>query len=690
MAEPAAETRPSHASPAAWQRWRDSAVALHVRLTQPRGDGLPNALVVAWFPVLLLLVVGVLVALSLTGSSSGVYWPIFHDRADPNLVWGRPRPIRSDEWLVQTSWLVSQDAQGYPDTNAVFPGGMDATVWNDLPSWHWSSIFRPHTWGSLLFGIDHGVAVRWWAPAALMTTAVYFFVVTLLPRRPLLGATLAVTVLFQPLVQWWWMPVVPNPVAFGFAAMAAVVWGVRSHSRLLQWVPALASGFLAVNMAMSLYVPFIIPAVLVLGAFTLGFVLYERRSLGAPLGRVLRGLVPLAVSGVAAGGVAGLWLLSRRDTIHAISSTVYPGRRTTPPGSGTEVDFLSLISAPFQRSLQFEGIDFRLSNASETSSSLLVSVFLVAPLLWVLGVQMARRSSFDWLVATVVAVQLVVIAFVYIPGWGALAHLVGLDRAVPQRLGLAFVMLIVVSVVVLIERLERLEVRATWPWAVAPAVLAVLATAWAWRRLSELGSNAVPSTATLLVTALLAMGLVGVARRRAMAGGVLILAASLVVGAGVNPLYRSVFDLREQTEAGREVTRIAERDPDGRWVGVGSYVAMATVMETGVPGYSGVQTYPSTEMWSQIDPDGTYEDAWNRLAHVHWFAGVGDPMPRQPPEGYRDQIHLTFDSCAAFAQEHVTYVVADTVPIDQPCVQEIRTVRQGPAKHWIYEVVPPR
>ncbi|WP_244931679.1 hypothetical protein [Nocardioides sp. W7] len=662
--------------------------AWQARVT-PTAAGLPNAIVWWSFPGLVLLGFGVLVLLSVSGSSTGVFWQYFGQGPDPDLLAGTPRGVRSDEWLVQSSWVISQVSQGFPSINHVFPGGTDATVMNDLPSWDWSTLFRPHTWGLLFLGVDHGMAFRWWLPAALVAVTVYWFVVSVLPRRPLLGAALALVVILQPIVQWWWLPVVLLPVAFAFATATAVVWAVRASTWRRRLVPAVLAGYLAVDMAMSIYVPSMIAAIVATAAFAVGYLVLEWRSGTAP--RVLvRRMVPLLGAGAAAAAVLVAWVLTRRDTVDALLSTVYPGQRLTPTGTGTSDDLLSLLSAPFQRSLQYDDLvpSFG-ANASEGSSVLLVSLFLLPALVSVAFVVWRRNRRVDWLVAALVAVQLFLLAFLFVPGWDSLAHLIGIDRAVPQRTRLAFVVLAVMVVVVLVERLDELDLRASWPGSLLGGAVALASSAWVWRRLAGVDSAAVPSVWSVAVIALLVVSVVAFARRAVLLGGVALLVGSLVVGAGVNPVYRGVFDLREQTEAGRAVVRIAGAEPDGAWVGVGSYVSMATLVEAGVRAYSGVQTYPSRTMWRHIDPDGQAEDAWNRLAHVYWEAGTGDPDPRQPPSGQADVIQLTFDSCTAFAQEHVTFVLVDGPPIDQPCVSPLRRVRQNGALQWIYRVVPP-
>ncbi|WP_167006147.1 hypothetical protein [Mumia sp. ZJ430] len=652
----------------------------------PRPDGLPGVWVLLWFPVLLLVLFALAVVLEVSGTSSGAWWRTFGEGADPNLLAGTPRPIRSDEWFVQGSWLVSQTAQGFPAVNHVFPGGMDATVMNDSPSWDWSTIFRPHLWGSLFLGLDHGMAWRWWLPAVLLLSSVHAFVVTMLPTRVLLGPVLALVLMFQPLVQWWWMPIMTLAVAVAFAVMTAVVWGQRSSTRAGVVVPAVVAGYLVVMLGMSIYLPFILAVAYPAAAFVVGYLLCRWRNDGVPGKQVLLRMVPLGVAAVVSAAVMAVWLWTRRETVEALLGTVYPGQRLTPTGEADTDYLVGLLSGPFQRALlhgNFEGLG---TNESTASVPFLLSLYLAVPLVWIVWSRYRKRRTVDWLVLTLLAVNALVLAFLFIPGWDDLARLLLLDRSQFVRLRAAFLPLLVVTVVVLVERLEVMGRRAPWWAALSGGAVVVLSFGWVWQKLDEAGSPAVPSRAAIAVAALLTVTVVAFARRYVSVGATTLLVASLAVGAGVNPLYQGVFDLRTDTAAGRALTEIAERDTDAAWVGVGTPASMAAVFSAGVPGYSGVQTYPSEEMWDRIDPDGRYEDLWNRLAHVQWRWGSGPPVPTTPRV---DVLQVTFDPCEMFAQRHVDYVIADAVPPSTACLRALESYEQGQITHTIYEVVPP-
>lgn len=662
----------------------------YLAFVAPTADGLPSLRVLLWPLALLGIVLVVFVSLGLTGSSSGVLRPSFETGADPDLLANQPLPIRSDEWYVQTSWTISQVEQGLPIENRSFPGGMDATVQHDLPSWDWSMVFRPHLLGFWFLPLDQAMALKWWLPGFALIAAVYLFAVTLLPRRPVTAALFGVGFFFAPFFQWWYLSVTFFPAVWAMLVMAAVVWMLRRPRGPARWVMAAIVAYVTVTVGTGIYVPFIVPAVYVSAAFAVGATL--TRSTAALTGVVarLRALVPLFIAGGAGAVVMVVWLLTRWQTIAVFTGTVYPGERLEETGAGGVDQLKSLLSGPFQRNLELsDGAPFG-TNQPEASSFLLAGLFLLVPLVWIF-VRSVRERQQDWLALALLVVGVVFTAFTLIPGWDGLAHLMLLDRTTVGRLRLGWGLLAVVMMLIVLWRVEAR--RATTPgrtplWVVLSAV--VPAIAWTALLAWSLLRNGTVIAVGDLSWVLIAIGFIAVvacnAYGWALPTAALFAVISIASSSSVNPLYRGVFDLNDT----RVVETMKQVSDDGggteRWVGVGE-TALPTVLlvQSGLPSFNGFQSSPSQAMWEAIDPS-LDDRVWNRLANVSWGAGDGPPDAHNPEP---DQIRLTFDSCESFAQENVEWVLSDE-SLDQACLEPVTSVEEGPSTFWIYEVVAQR
>jgi hypothetical protein len=655
-------------------------------LVEPATTGLPNWRVVTWFPVLAFVGALVLVVLHISGTSSGVEWYSLGNGVDPNLILGSPRAIRSDEWLVQQSWVVSQAQHGFGDINPTLPGGIDMAVLNELPSWDWSSIFRPHLWGYLFLGLNAGIAWFWWMPAVALVTGCYLFVVSILPRRPLTAAAFAVAIFFTPLLQWFYTPSSVWPVAWALIAMAGIVWLVKDPRRWVRFSWSAVIGYCAVTMAMGLYVPFMVPCILLVIAFAVGYVFRARVWALEGTRAFLERLVPLLIAAVGSGSVVLAFVISHATAFNAIGSTVYPGNRAVPTGSLLASDpYLTGIGgAPWSQALKAGGSTLLGINSSEGSSAFVLCLFVLPGMIWFTVRSMRRGRPTDWLLVACTMCFVVLAADLLVPGWGAISRFLLLDLVPPERFRIFLVVALPVFATLVIEQIGEIPSRRNWVPALLSTLVGVVFTAYLVGRFVTSDPEVLKAAPTWvpITIALLAATYLLFVRGAAPWATLLLLVATVATTGNVNPVYRGLYDLRA-THIGEQVLKV-EKSSEGNWVGVGSYSTMAVLVETGVESFTGVQTYPPKEMWKDIDPSSKYEAVWNRLAHVQWTFGKGEPKLSNPQP---DVVNGTFDACSGFAQKHVKYVLSDVKPPPSACLRQLSNTHQGTRDMWIYKVI---
>jgi hypothetical protein len=671
-----------------------TSIAAFRRLVEPRASGLPNWVVVSWFPALVALLGVVLIVFRISGTSSGMNFLTYGTGVDPRLVWGSPQQIRGDEWLVQQGWVVSQAQQGYPLINGTFPGGMNSTAVMELPTWDWTALLRPHMWGFLLFGLDVGVAWQWWIPGIGLATAAYLLFVTLVPRRPLTGALIATAVFFSPIIQWWYGPNSIWPVAWAMLAIAGTVWLLHDTRRWVRTTWAVVVGWLAATTAIGLYIPFSIPCVLVFVLFFIGTVVQQRPWSKDRLAALSRRLLPVVVAGVSAAVAIGLFVVTRLDVFTAVGNTVYPGQRSESTGSVFAKDpyAAGFLGAPFGQSFTASSPNLLGANQSESATVILIAVFLTPALVWFAVSTWRKSRRVDWVLVTTCLTVVIFLAYLFVPGWDALAKLLLLDRVPAERLRVGFLALTPLVIALVVKEVDsatpegwRAALRRNLVPAAACAALAAAVTGFIIYlvRTQDPGIQAVAPYWKITSVAIVLAAFLFLFRGSVTIAAACLLIAALTIGTWINPLYRGLFNLND-TRIGQAVLEINEEDP-GTWVGVGENPSMAILMSSGVDAYSGMQPYPSEEMWDEIDPDHSDENAWNRLAYVRWKFGQGEPQSSNP---VADQIITTFDACSDFAQEHVSYVLADSPPPSMQCLRLLDEEKQGVSDMTIYEVVP--
>lgn len=665
-------------------RWQ-AARAGYVRMLEPRADGLPRYRVLLSFPALLLVLGIVLIGLGINGTSSGVMHGRVYDGRDPQLIAGTPEPIRSDEWYVGTSWSIAQVQQGLPERNHTMPGGMDAALPHDLPRADWSVAFRPQLWGYLFLDVDRGMAWKWWAPALAMLAAAFCFLITLLPRRPILAAAITVAFYFSPFFQWWFQPAIFWPTAWALATMSALIWSVANRSVLSRWIWAIVVGYLTAVMAMGIYAPFIVPTVLVVVFFAIGLLIDRFRS-GSSVWTVVAQAFPLLVAGGAGGAITAIWLQTKSATVAAFLSTSYPGERLTATGSSNLLSIARAVSSAFSESLK-RGGGFLGTNSSEASTFFYIGIFLIPVVVWIVVRSAKLKQRLPWVLIALTAVVLLFLAFFFLPGWNGIAHLLFLDRTTEgrARIGLGLASLAILGYV--LRYLDTHSVRAGRIVAAGSALLFLLSqlgVAAAVLAVEGFGRLMHDAPLWWLYAIVSSLAIYFFARRRFALGAIAFLLVTVIGGVTVNPIYRGIFDLRT-TPMAKAVMRI-DRDRPGNWVGLGDVETSAILLESGVRAFNGVQGAPPKKMWNEIDPDHRYKDLWNRLAGIGWISAPGAPTVSNPAP---DQILVSFDACAPFAQNHVDYVLSDQ-KLPAGCLIREKSFSLPKAKELsIYRVIAP-
>lgn len=652
------------------------------RAVVPTAVGLPNGRIVAAGLLLLFAAWLVLVITSINGTSSGAFYPMVYPGNDPALLLGSPNLIRTDEWNVQTVWAIAQYQQGLPAVNETFPGGMDATIPQDLPRVDWSAVFRPHLWGFWISDVGHAQAWKWWLPLLGVAAAGYLFVLVLLPARPLTAMIVALSLAASPFFQWWLLQTTLWPVAWGLAVLAGVIWLMRSESRRALWVWLPVIAYLTVVMGMGIYVPFILPVAVVVAFAAVGVAVQAARERGWRL--VVGRSLGVVGAGAAGGVVLAVWLATRWDAVTDFLSTAYPGERLE--ATGARADFrgaAALLGSTFTNSLKHAGT-FLDGNASESVTFFLPGLFLAPVVGWLIWRRRRDGAGFPWAVVLTFAGAVVLVAFILVPGWDAIAHLLLLDRTTAgrARIGLGFASFVVTAM--LLAEVTRKR-RPGWLISlIGPAVFVAVQGGIAWA-LSRYAPHLLSAAGVwLIIAAVSAAAILAVARGWRGTAAVLLLAVSVAGSHSVNPLYLGVFDLRE-TAPSQAIQELDAKN-GGTWVGVGDRLTTAILLESGVEAFNGFQGAPNGDMWDVVDPDARYEYEWNRLAGVSWTLGDGEPVVSNP---YPDQISVTFDPCSDFAQENVEFVLTDqSATPDGSCLRQVETFDLNQSDLTIWQVLP--
>ncbi len=636
-----------------------------------------------WVPLLLLLILAGLTSFGLNGSSAAAVRGELGSTisADPHLLAGSPLGVRADEWAINTPLSVMQVQTGMPRIQPLLGSGADMALSYDVPVADGWAVFRPQHWGFLALPLAQGFAFHWWFPAALLIFALWLLTVTLMPGRNALGLLLGAAAAFSPFLQWWNLAGSFLPEALAVLASALFIRILHAPSRWWLVTHAVALVWVLVTFALVLYPPFQIPCALVAAAFCLGYLVSATTDVGW---RALKGRLGI-VSACAAMSVACvlLFLVDHRSAVAAIAGSAYPGNRTV--GSGG-YSLTRLFSGFLDRTLTSraaaKSIDF---NQSEASSPLLAGVLAAPVAVWLIvaDLRRRRRRRCSSVLVALLAVLAVFMVRLFAPHMDVLSQLTMLDRVPSNRLLLGMGMLsdvVLVTVAWQVSTSRPLRPPLLTTAFVLP-FLALSALAVYLHRQHDVFVG--PLAVAVALAAVVASAVALWATRRPELGAALLIVVSLFIAGMVNPLSAGVSTTGE-LPLGTAVAQLDRSDPGG-WIMQQNRLGMAALVEQNVHTYSLVYNYPQTALWRELDPTGAQSDSYNRYGFANFQLRRG----RTQFPGYNlDSYRIAVDGCSTFVQRHVKHIVAER-PVDTGCLRLRRTVSEGTAVFYLYDVISP-
>ncbi len=558
-------------------------------------------------PFSLLLVLGSLavfficVAFRLHGSSIGIWERYLPSENPSQVVWGHPRQVRSDEWLVGTPFFLSQIEHHppFPEVNESVGAGRSPLLLG-LPTTHLSSYFRPQLWGFFVLSPEY--AYSYWWNFKLFGCLVGMFLLLLLLTS---GATWLSLVgslwfVYSGFTQWWFSANMLDMVVSFFGGVISFFYLWQSQRRIGIFLGAIGCALFSVNFALALYPAFQVPLAY------LAAVILAARFVDCPPERsklIWRVAGVLSALAVAVAVLAGFY----RDaypTIEIMMRTVYPGSRHEVGGGFGLLRYFSGFFDLFVGETVFPAA---FGNICEGSNFLLFwPLTLVVVLIGVL-----RKEKFPALFIGLLGFILLSSYYVVeeIPAWLSkvtLLFVVPVPRMM-LAIGLANIILVIAYLAKKI-RLARADfVSALFFVAIAIVIFSVRFAQWTQGYFS---SWKVSSVAILL----LIVSIQYLRGKRYQFGFSLIL-LTVVSNILVNPVTIGLGSL-SHAELFRTAQELSAKGGGGRWVVLGDFVLPGALKAAGVPAFNGAKFAPNLDEYRKLDPEGAYAAVYNRYAHV--------------------------------------------------------------------------
>lgn len=555
--------------------------------------------------------VALAVILDISGSSLGMwnYW--LGSDLSQDVIWGTPRAIRTDEYVVGTPFAFSQNYNHYGYFSSLFGNRLtDMFIIKDAPVWTLAELFRPFHWGYLLLGGSRGLAFYWSVRLVVLFLASYQMLLLLTSSKDethhrgicCLGASMIV---FAPMTQWWFtvnsLPEMLIAVFIAICCLDRYCVDARTKARALYAMAILSCAGMFI---LSLYPAWQVPLAYIGLALAAGVIANHWGTIHVTKPDVIIVAVLVALFVI----IMAVSLFPSVDTIIATLNTEYPGSRQSTGGGYSPMFFFSSIGTlalPFK---DFVANDV-VHNATE--ASLFVDLFPLGIVLSV--VNMVKRKTVDVVSVALIAVVTMLGCFACIgfPLW--LSKFMLLTPVTSTRVAVAFA---IGNILLLVHAVTHRS------WSMRPWQVAIIAIAYA--SVSVLAAiHVYPAYIGWLIagccciaSALFTVSFIAGRGTMRLIAGVVAGTLLCISGLSVNPVQYSTNPLTNQPMI--EQVQALKSRYDGMWAVSGdrsSWIANLMI-SNGVKTFNALQVVPDMNSWERIDPAEQWKTVYNRYAYI--------------------------------------------------------------------------
>lgn len=542
------------------------------------------------------------------GSSIGIYNGAIQGEVpveNGNPILGENRVIRGDEYAVATPFTLSQTSpvNNLSSTNHnLMAQDKSVSFYLRYPTIDTASIAVPQQLFFAFLPVENAFSAYWYFPMFFMFFSVFELLMIMTNKKKIWSGVGAMMITFAPATQWWSSYMI---IGSGAAAIVAFNQFLSNEKLIKKILFSILIGVFGSMYIMNMYPAWLIPY----GYFFLIVVcwliyLYKDNV------QIKDFIFLIIIAILTIGIIIGPAFLNGKDTYSLITNTVYPGARLTTGGSGYHdtIKYFADVFIPLKT----------VSNACEMAQ--FISFY---PLPTIMGayycIKNYKNKSNDLLLIGLVclSVFLSIWNFVELPEIIAKITLLFMSTVTRADITLGFV-----NVIILILCLSNYTHYSLKSWK-SLIVIVGISTGFIVYNVNYL-IEAYPDYFTRKIIAIITvigflLAFILIAINNKKTNQILIiglLSVTLVSGVFVHPLNKGLNVFYEKPII-KEIESIVENEPKAKWISVGTpYFIQNYVTVTGVYMINSTNYYPNFDLWDIVDPDGIYDEVYNRYAHL--------------------------------------------------------------------------
>lgn len=579
-----------------------SAVSIVLYLVKPANERMSDFLYrIRWY--LGAIALAVCVAFELSGSSLATWGHMLGYDVNKGLLWGWPRFERGDEYgtylpITLSQYLNKTGAFSY-FSETVRAATTDVFLAYGAPVRSITALFRPFQWGYLLLSPEKGLAFFWCGRLIALFLVSFDFAMLLTQRDKALSFMGAFLVTFAPSLQWWFA--ISEIVDMFIHAQAFILFYMRYRNEERRGIRLLL--LLGMVITLGAYILALYPAWQIILLYVFGALLLCLQVQAKPHRKLQHtDRISIGAATLLFAGIMGLVLYRSMPTIQTTLYTVYPGSRRLHGGDALN-RYLSYPATIF----------FPLESWNLPSNRCNSSVFFD---LFPLGLILSLYVIFKLKKRDPILIGLLVLE-VFFGVWCAIGLPPALTRVLMLYIASAsrgYQALAVIHVFQLLRAMTLIE-RPARPLKAATIalVLSGVVIVGCYVQMKAYMTYFMLLCAASILFIAMYLCLRYRARQMRTLCTVFLCTVMFWCGATVNPVQQGIplYDYPVYKEI-----RAITKENDGKWLVDGMESGMNLPLLAGAPLINSINIQPLLSRWLTIDPEGVYEQVYNRYAHI--------------------------------------------------------------------------
>ena len=547
--------------------------------------------------VLIILVIG-----KFNGSSIGLW----NNEVEPNnnintTIIGTNREVRSDEWLVNTPFAISQKYNDYKYFSNL-PRGTKTDMYTTIfvPVKDILIIAKPFNIGYLLLGEEYGLSFYWYGRLIALLLVSFELMMLITNKKKLLSLAGAILITGSPLVSWFYSNYIVDLLISGELCLLLFNSYLETKNNKLRVLYSIILGLTFSWFTLTIYPAWQVP----LGYMYLAFAIWifvknkDNNNLKDYLLLLITGLIYFAL-------LLRFYLLSK-DTLDILMNTVYPGDRIITGGGALIKHFIYPISI-------FFGIADYHNPCEAAGVYSLFPIPIILSIIYLIKNKNKKdnnRTNLLILLLVIVSILLSLFTVIKVPEIVAKITLLSLSptERIAPIIGIICSYLLVLTV-------SKIDIKKN-----CTKVIILFFTIVGSYIIIKIGSldRTWFLTGKKIIVSLLLLSLIiylyinSKKTRNYYLLSILLIITGLINIALVNPVNRGT-EVLHNSKTAKEIQEIVKTDKNAKWISIDNIFLGNYIIANGGTAINATNIYPNIELWKQIDKD---DSIYNRYAHI--------------------------------------------------------------------------